>query len=460
MLEQIRILQQRINDLQNPSTPRQPQQRMPSSSSAAPSQMPLGPLLSYFHSQQTSGTNVSASSAMAAEVPPIVLQALAHNFLHNASSFGFFLDTQAFHEAIQNQTLQSNLPSVLLNVMHLWGIHLSTDARIARYEPALLARALDSTASSLTSTHPRTLLHGAQAEVLLATYFLRNGRMVEGRYHISAAVGIVLSGRWNQIQPASNLDELRERREQVAAFWNVLTIDGVWAGIHDWAPNVIVGPGGLDIQTSLPADDSNLRAQASVFPVGSDGGTLARFMADLPDHPDSPAALHAKAGILLATAAMGRPGSPVDAALDRRVAGFVAGLPAIQSKTTLITHLLARLATIRLHLSVGAPDSRAKVLAAAREVVGILMDPAVAEEVKGGIVDPIIAPILARTARVFITELAAVRASGSNGGGQGLLEQLKFLVQVMQIMAPRFTLMASQLETIRQACGSARIPLA
>ncbi|KAF7296362.1 Zn(2)-C6 fungal-type domain-containing protein [Mycena chlorophos] len=448
--EQIRILQQRINELQNPAGRRSGHGSRPNQLSSQ-NQMPLGPLLSYFHSQQTAGANLDAFSAMAAELPPIVLQALAHNFLHNASSFGFFLNAQAFHDAIQHPVPQSpgSLPVVLLNVMHLWGIHLSTDARLARYEPALLAHSLNSTASSLTSTHPRTLLHGAQAEVLLATYFFRNGRIVEGRYHISAAIGIVLSGRWNMIRPgaAGSAEELRAVKEQIAAFWGVLTLDSIWAGVHDWAPNVIPGvPGGLDVETPWPAE--NLQQS----------GTLARFLAGLPDHPDSLQALQAKAGVLLASAATAEHRAAPDIVLDRRISTFTAALPPIQSKPVLVVHLLARVAIIRLHAGYGSSESRGKMLNAARDVLRLLTNPAVAEEVKGGVIDPIIAPILTRTCNVLISELAAANSAGTPA--QPLSDSLKFLVHVMQVMAPQFKLMATNLAAVRELCNAARIILA
>ncbi|KAJ7065591.1 hypothetical protein C8F01DRAFT_1080521 [Mycena amicta] len=445
----VKYSKQRINDLQNPANRRTVTAERTSSGSG-PSQMALGPLLSYFRTL--------SSPRFCAIVDYSRFPTNGRNGYQCSCFNGSY--TQAFHEAIQRQTaqIQSNLPSVLLNVMHLWGIHLSSDARLKRYEPAFLAHALKSTAASLTSTHPRTLLHGAQAEVLLATYFFRNGRIIEGRYHLSAAVGIVLSGRWNilRVSATTNANEMPGINEQIAAFWAVLTLDNVWAGVNGAAGNVVVGPGvfKLNITTGI----------VSLMDVKQQGGTLARFMADLPDHADSTAALSAKAGVLLASAsAMASNnrhgtagGSPIDTTLERRIVGFTAALPAIQSKTTLIVHLLARVATIRLHVSSGSHDSRGKALGAARDITRMLMDPAVAEEVKGGVVDPIIAPILGRVCGVFIAELTASRSNGSHH----LVESLRFLIQIMQIMAPQFQLMATQLEGVQQACNAARIVLA
>ncbi|KAF7312960.1 Zn(2)-C6 fungal-type domain-containing protein [Mycena kentingensis (nom. inval.)] len=434
--EQIRVIQQRIDELQNPAAR---SSHRAGGSSSNKNNMQLGPLLSHFR------TSANALSAKVAELPPFVLQALAHNFLHNAPSFGFFLDTQAFHAAIQSPSSASNtntpLPPVLLDVMHLWGIHLATDPRIAasraQYEPALLAHALRSTAGALTSAHPRTLLHAAQASVLLATYFLRNARMVEGRYHASAAVGIVLSGGWHRLPAGgANINRLRGEegrmlKEQVAAFWGVLTVDNVWSGANGWASNVVYGPGGLDIATPWPSENppgefvclSMPMDSAHPSPDPSQSGTLPRFLADLPDYADCPAAL--------------------------RIAGFTAALPPVQHKTVLTTHLVARLACIRLHETGTSPayNSRARMLTAAREVVQILMNPTVAEEAKGGAVDPVIAPILARVCMVLISEITAMQRVPQQQQNpvvlQSVLDALKFLVQVMGVMAAQFKLMGT-----------------
>lgn len=196
-----------------------------------------------------------------------------HNFLHHSSCFGFFLDTQAFHDAMRDSECR-NLPSVLLNVMYLWGVHLSKDTRITAYEPAFLAYALRSTAGSLSGTHPRTILQGMQASVLLAYYFIRNARFLEGRYHTSAAVSVAVSAGLHRIRapppaegngrgalvvkaPAEGLRPPRdagEEGERITAFWNVLTLNNCWASTDGAPSNVSYGPSGLKIDAPWPLD--------------------------------------------------------------------------------------------------------------------------------------------------------------------------------------------------------------
>ncbi|KAJ7473914.1 hypothetical protein B0H11DRAFT_2429868, partial [Mycena galericulata] len=368
MLEdQISILQTRIEELESPNR-------------SSVSRSPPRPSITRRHSTPTS--QISPSNTMG----------LVHNFLHNATCFGFFLDTQAFHDAITNPQGQ-NMPPVLLNVMYLWGVHLSDDARITAYEPAFLAHALRSTAGSLSGTHPRTILHSMQASVLLAYYFIRNARFLEGKYHTSAAVSIAVSSGLHRIRAPPNEavqlairgpgDGLRpprdagEEGERITAFWNVLTLNNCWAGMDGAPSNVSYGPSGLKIDTPWPLDRRDYRPH--LLPTQS-SGTVAKFLTDVPDDVASDAALHAKAAILFeeATRLAARyratgitPHDPEFSKLDRHIDAFRLGLPSIQSKEMLVIHTLGHGATIQLHNALVSERmaSRAKTLVASQSIV-------------------------------------------------------------------------------------------
>ncbi|KAJ7082305.1 hypothetical protein C8R44DRAFT_722410 [Mycena epipterygia] len=149
--------------------------------------------------------------------------------------------------------------------MYLWGVHLSKDARITAYEPAFLAHALRSTAGSLSGTHPRTILHSMQASVLLAYYFIRNARFLEGRYHTSAAVSIAVSSGLHRIRAANAAagglgapEAMRppkdavEEGERIDAFWSVLNLNNTWANTDGSPSNISYGAAGLKIDTPWP----------------------------------------------------------------------------------------------------------------------------------------------------------------------------------------------------------------
>ncbi|KAJ7434675.1 hypothetical protein FB451DRAFT_1571872 [Mycena latifolia] len=481
--EQISILQARIEELEKPKHQRltltMPRASASHGYTASPSQispanaMGLGPLLNHFYLQQTSG-NPIASSSMPTELPFIVLQALVHNFLHNAGCFGFFLDTQAFHDAVTSPNGR-NLPSVLLNVMHLWGVHLSQDQRITAYEPAFLAHALRSTASSLVGSHPRTVLHSIQASVLLAYYFIRNARFLEGKYHTSAAVSIAISAGLHRIRGAQGgasptpealpppTDPLEEG-ERINAFWSVLTLNNCWASMDGSPSNVAYGAAGLKIDTPWPLEPRHYRPH--LLPRHS-SDTIARFLADAPDDAASGEALYAKAGILFETATrlaaryrtsgISR-NDPEFAGLDRKIDAFNAALPAIQSKVMLVVHTLAHVATIQLYnlLIKDHASARAKSLSAARAIAEILVKTDIP---KVGLIDPVLAPLWTSTCLVFINEIARRRGQGATNHTQGMIDSLNVVIAAMQIFAQHCRLTTAQLETVRQVYNAAQIDI-
>ncbi|KAJ7479728.1 Zn(2)-Cys(6) binuclear cluster domain-containing protein [Mycena latifolia] len=486
--KQIGILQARISELEKPkqlhASPLLPKSSKGPRNTASTRQispsntMGLGPLLSYFYLQQTSGSSVNSAAAksMPTELPFIVLQALVHNFLHNASCFGFFLDTQAFHNAITSPHGR-NLPPVLLNVMYLWGIHLSEDARITAYEPAFLAHALRSTAGSLAGTHPRTVLHSMQASVLLAYYFVRNARFLEAKYHTSVAVSIAVSAGLHRIrghapptESALGVEALRaprdakEEGERISAFWRVLNLNNCWAGVDGAPSNVSYGSAGLTIDTPWPLETRDYVERPHLLP-GKSSGTVAKFLADVPDDARSGPALHAKAGILFEEAARlgarfrasGTPPSDSDAevrALDSRIDAFKPALPAIHCKGMLVVHMLAHGATIQLHgpRASGHIASRAKALVAARATVDILSN---IDVPKIGLIDPVLAPLWTSTCLVFLAELERERprprGQQETAHAKSLKAALGTVIATMEVFAPHCRLMTAQLDAVRNA---------
>ncbi|KAF7358389.1 Zn(2)-C6 fungal-type domain-containing protein [Mycena venus] len=383
---------------------------------------------------------------MPTELPFIVLQALVHNFLHNASCFGFFLDTQAFHDAITSPDGR-HLPPVLLNVMYLFGVYLSGDPKITVYEPAFLTHALRSTASSLSGTHPRTILHSMQASVLLAYYFMRNARFLEGKYHISAAVSIALSAGLHRIRAADDggasaygtalapPKDLAEEGERISAFWRMGA-----------SSNVSYGPTGLMIDTPWPLDIADYVEQPHLLPPQS-SGTVAKFLGSIPDGVTSVAALYAKAAILYEEATRIGGVCPDESeftALDRKIEAFTPTLPPIQSKKMLVVHTLCHCAAIQLH------DPLVKALAAARAVVTIISNTDIP---KVGLIDPVLATLWTTTCVTFMTEIQ-LQCNQQN------ISDLEYCVDsviaAMENFAPHCRLMTVQLEAVRQAYAGVR----
>ncbi|KAJ7625939.1 Zn(2)-Cys(6) binuclear cluster domain-containing protein [Roridomyces roridus] len=485
MLEdQISILQARIEELERPkqSRPSRPSSTRhhssSSSSQVSSSNMSLGPLLSQFYMQQASRN--PEMNSMPAELPFIVLEALVHNFLHHSSCFGFFLDTQAFHDSITHSQGR-DLPPVLLNVMYLWGVHLSQDARIKAYEATFLALALRSTAGSLSGTHPRTILHSLQASVLLAYYFIRNARFVEGKYHTSAAVSIAVSSGLQQIRApqrhGSGLTvgmgapalrpprDAGEEGERISAFWTVLTLNNCWAGTDGSPSNVSYeGSSGLKIDTPWPLDRDDYVQFPHLLPL-QNTDTIIKFLADVPDYNTSKAAMHAKAGVLFEEATrlatryrMLKQFESALATLDRKIDAFKTTLPAVQCRDMLVVHMLAHGATIHLHKALAHQNmgSRVKALEAARAMAGVLRQ---IDVQRIGLIDPVLAPLWTSACLTFISEIKRGRQrmhdAASPSQIQAMTGALHTVIGVMEFFAPFCRLMDVQLAAVRLSYNDA-----
>lgn len=134
----------------------------------------------------------------------------------------------------------------LLSAAYLWGVHLSQSETFKPHEHVFLSRALQHSASNLTTDHPSKVLHGLQAEILLCLYFFRAGRLLEGKYHSSAAVSIIISTRMHKIRSMQDLQtppyvafgerallppsaDAIEEGERILGFWTVYALHNCWS---------------------------------------------------------------------------------------------------------------------------------------------------------------------------------------------------------------------------------------
>ncbi|KAJ7028123.1 Zn(2)-Cys(6) binuclear cluster domain-containing protein [Mycena alexandri] len=494
--EQIAILEARIEELEKPKElrstlilqkPYTGERR--SASAPALSRGGSSVHLPLPHSEFSSGISspVTPSSSSEGAIPLVELEALVHNFLHHSSQFGFFLNVHNFAEAAMGRSGQRPA-SVLLDAVNLWAVHLSGSDDYTAYESSYLSRALRTAVEALSSTHFNTVLHSIQAEVLLSQYFLRNTRFLEGKYHLSAAVSLVLSSGLHRIRSADSYavggplgpafqillpprDALDEA-ERINAFWTVLTLNNCWT-TADGSPSNISYTTVPDarIDTPWPLD-----IDAPVLPIQllpqSSIGTVTTFLANLPDNGLSVAALRAKAAILFEQASRlassYRPNTGDHGwlnqfyvsfnAMDNLIEAFKGSIPSVHlhsPREMLVIHSLAHVATIQLHNPfvvdvVGT--SRLRVLDAAHAVVATLTQVPVNEF---GYIDPIMGTLLMATCQVFVAELCRFRRHRGSDGGvsqeeRSLMEAIDTVLAVMNLFAPNCRLMNSQLLTMQQ----------
>ncbi|KAJ7068727.1 hypothetical protein C8F01DRAFT_1119122 [Mycena amicta] len=411
----------------------------------------------------------SPPDMLAHEISPTVLKRLISDFFRCAAHFGFFLDSPLS---------PATTTPALTSAIQLWAIHLSrseptSNSRISEheYEASYLSRALRATADALSplppssrpqspspyssalvsgpQNHSGTVLQTIQSHVLLANYFFRNVRILEGKYHLGAAVGLVLGAGMHRRL-------LARSAEQVNAFWTVYTMDCCWT-TADGSPSNFPQDIQALVDVPWPRDGTS-------SPRG--WGTITAFLNSHSTAGTSPQALHAKAAILFERASQiavaYRPHMPPEELnrffleftnVDTVIQQFRRTLPQQpRDHTQLLAHVLTCVAAIQLHnVFVGEADSsRQRVLEAARDVVAVI---GAVRQLKLSDVDPILGTLLMATCHVFLSAIAFSRnARRSNSGEElALRAATEHVLDVMSFFAPRCKLMDSQLKTMRDS---------
>ena len=170
-----------------------------------------------------------------------------NSFLPYSSEFGFFLNAARFKSAML-LALPIGHPSrpapPLIYAVSLCAIYISRQANSYLLEERYCRLAVEATCSNLSGSHPVKILHGIQAEVLLAYYFIANSRYPEARYHIAAAVSMSIYAGLHKIGPPITTVLLPprdsiEEGERVIGIWSVLILDRSLAISLGEAPQMI-----------------------------------------------------------------------------------------------------------------------------------------------------------------------------------------------------------------------------
>ncbi|KDQ61346.1 hypothetical protein JAAARDRAFT_45042 [Jaapia argillacea MUCL 33604] len=185
------------------------------------------------------------------EPPSDVSRLLMSLFLPHASQFGWCLSTPRFLQSASSQVSTDRPLPALLSVIYLMGIHFSNSADLMAREPVFLSRAQHHLSVALSGDHPQKEMHTIQAEVILAYYFFRSGRFLEGRYHSTSAVSMAFACHLNKIRSEDGDDEhigegrgiggilvtlppsrnQIEEGERINAFWQTFVLDRVWSAV-------------------------------------------------------------------------------------------------------------------------------------------------------------------------------------------------------------------------------------
>ncbi|KAJ3712331.1 Zn(2)-Cys(6) binuclear cluster domain-containing protein [Lentinula guzmanii] len=388
---------------------------------------------------------------------------LIQSFLPHAQSFGFFLDIPRFCQsaalALPLGHHDRPFPG-LLSTLYLLGSFLSQPS------PDLdtaLCRALLHVANALSSPHPMHILHGIQAEILLAVYFFHTGRLMEGKYHINSAVSLTLSSGYHKLgsgistqpemsSPSESVPVVRRddtilEEEKVQAFWMTFTLANCWGVVGGSMPNMVFECHGELIDTPWPRNDAGLEGSLGLIPTSSEGRMTVQSFLDrvvvMSTSLPAPSAmeLYAKSSILLERATdvatsycsdplsdERRSFSKMFASLDSFIEDWAKELPPFlqtistspDAPLTLVTHTIINIATINLHAPFGTtnPVSRNKALVAARHCVELVRQAKLTIKTANGgslVVNPFFGPMWTTVCQIFIEEIGRVSGASEEG---------------------------------------------
>lgn len=250
--ERIRLLEGRIQELTTPSR----------ANTNVVLHQPYQPVS---ESTQDYSTSIPQSVGSGSSLEPSKEEArhLLDVLMPHASQFGFFLDEAQFRES-----MLLDLPlghpyrpsSALTMAAYLVGMFLS-DEDLAAGQKKTLAAAVQMSAQMLSNTHPKHVMHGIQAELMLACYFFAQDRLLEGQYHLATAASTALAtgilktskvqNEFSEILMPSAKD-LGEEQERINACWTIYFLDYGWAAALNTFPNLKCTPDGLRGVNGLP----------------------------------------------------------------------------------------------------------------------------------------------------------------------------------------------------------------
>ncbi|KAF9264589.1 hypothetical protein L218DRAFT_231018 [Marasmius fiardii PR-910] len=439
----------------------------------------------------------SRSAGTESEEPSLsVIRKLLDTFFAYSSIFGFFLDSTRFYSSalIQKPPGDPSRPtSGLLRTVYLLGTHLSTALQSTEAQPgrehSMLILALRETATDLTTTHPKRLIHTIQAETLLSYYFFRTGNIIEAKRHASSAASLVLACGFHRVHSTSSstwgsssstvavgpsgstpLPESRdsvEEGEKINGFWTVFTLYRNLAAAVNSSSDVcgVFDAPGLQVDAPWPLDMESYK-EGVLPPAGT--STVWNYLNHVPSHNEeyerSADTFVAKTSILFHQAVF------LASQYNPDSQGFIAAFQSLNhllettraqlspppnditntTRSLCLSYALLHGATIKLHsiFSYSDATSRQACVDAAKAMFRTQGSGGVDMQ-RLGCVNPIMGTLWTLGCQVLIEEVVRIR-QGWPGEAEFLMTRLHEGISTLSFFAPSSDLMSeySSKETI------------
>ncbi|KAJ7366049.1 hypothetical protein DFH08DRAFT_1002668 [Mycena albidolilacea] len=374
------------------------------------------------------------------EEPPLrFIQMLLQYFLPHASQLGFFLDPDRFYErALLSLPFGDHRrPSpALLCAVYLWGIHFSKETPPPNFSEAdLLHRSREYVSLDISSpVHVEQII---QAQILLGTYLMHNGSLLQAELYCSGAATLAIGYQLHKIRsarmPSDVVGQLAgdpvEEGERIRAFWAVTFLQtSLCLAFGSRRPFYVLETLGPEIDAPWPLEIADYHA--SVLPRDYLGQQSIKHLLIDDSFPVSTIyMLQTKASVFCTTfhdcrvtAEMHSSASPQMTSypwLDTRISLFWQSLPPLHvfsgtadpsaSRSLALSHALVAAAAIKLHRNAGAGvAAQAKTVAAASGILECLR-PTLRD---GNVptVHPVVGPLCAMACSVLMAEVRTVRA--------------------------------------------------
>ncbi|KAJ3724615.1 hypothetical protein C8R42DRAFT_456841 [Lentinula raphanica] len=408
-----------------------------------------------------------AQSKMPLEVAVLLMD----YFAPYAFQFGFFLHGPRLCQLMFEHSNPSSPAPNLLNVIYLWGIHLSDDERLLAHEPFFLERAVR---VDLTSQQPQYVVHNIQAEILLVAYFLRSGNPSSAIHHLNHAISLCISyGLHRQAfndsnRPVDALDlppphDFIDRGERIDAFWTTFLFYKTLA-VQQRALSEISVIMDETIDTPFPLEMKTYEdGSAPSNPYGVP--TMKNFIdAPAADLSHGILALTAKAAALFERARIyGNEWRPIlhpdGQKFETDLLNFIKSIPPLTqfvgpyTKYTWITVVtLLHVAIIHFHSSGKYEDSNRKRLNAAQQAANLIAKFKESNTVQH--IHPIMAPLWYTVCKTLMTGIQEQEYHGTPEDVdpmiKHLLQSLKTVVQVMEELSCNCYEMKTHLKRLYQ----------
>ncbi|KIM40057.1 hypothetical protein M413DRAFT_73484 [Hebeloma cylindrosporum] len=401
--------------------------------------------------------------------PPIELaQMLLDIFAPHGRQCGLELHMGRLRDSLSLPLSEQRHP-VLMNAIYLWACFISRPEPLSQHEDHYLQHALDALPEALRSND--RVIDVIQASCLLSLYFLANGRLLEGSYHVSAAASLSvqtgLGGRPSLNTQAWSCDSMDSDMkptlsdildgERNLAFWQVYNLDRCWSVVLR-KPCVIPDKPGTRHSVCCPWPQEIKDYEKGHVDAHSSSPTIRAFLSgSVSANSFSVPAIRAKASALFSHAeylanswsSNGKPPPRLHEemrTLEHTITLFLSTLVPIdqldavlpEERHSLVTaYTLAHSATIHLHRRFALEDSASfdQSSRAARACIAVIK---YISERDFAFLEPIIGPCWWTAADTVIRDLDALEASWPLVDHTELRNDLGVLLYAMNHLSTRF----------------------